>query len=210
MVRSVGIELLVVQHGEKVRAAGDPALTETGVRQAAAVAAWLRRTAPRPSSVWASPLKRAQQTAGPIAIAFGVAVQTDARLRERMNWVDGSEISLGGFLAEWQRASEDRMYRPPVGDSSSDAAERFIAVLVDIGRTVSEGTVVVVAHGGVTVDSLRTLTGDAAVNRAGPDLIENGVPCCAITRLRVDGEVVSVDAYPSTGPLDETTQHRPA
>ncbi len=206
----MGIEVLVVQHGEKVRAAGDPGLTETGVRQAVAVAAWLRENRTGACSVWASPLKRAQQTAEPIATAFGLAVQTDARLRERMNWDDESEISLEGFLAEWQRASEDRTYRPTVGDSSSDAADHFIAALVNIGRTVREGTVVVVAHGGVTVDSLRTLVGDAAVNDAGPDLIENGVPCCAITRLQVGGGGVSVDAYPSTGHLDETTQHRPA
>lgn len=98
---------------------------------------------------------------------------------------------------------------PAVGDSSSAAAERFVAALVDIARTTREGVVVVVAHGGVTVDSLRALAGDASVNDAGSDLIDNGVPCGAITQLRVDGGVVSVDAYPSTGHLDETTQHRP-
>jgi len=31
--------------------------------------------------------------------------QTDARLRERMNWDDEAAISLEGFLVEWQRAS---------------------------------------------------------------------------------------------------------
>ncbi len=209
MVRLMGIEVLVVQHGEKVRAAGDPGLTETGLRQATAVAAWLQKNSAEVSSVWSSPLKRAQQTAAPIAAAFGLAVQTDGRLRERMNWDDESEISLEAFLADWQRASEDRTYQPAVGDSSSAAAERFVAALVDIARTTREGVVVVVAHGGVTVDSLRALAGDASVNDAGFDLIDNGVPCGAITELRVDGGVVSVDAYPSTGHLDETSQHRP-
>jgi broad specificity phosphatase PhoE len=95
----MGIEVLVVQHGEKARAAGDPGLTETGVRQAAAVATWLEKKGTKVSSIWASPLKRAQQTAEPIAAAFGLPVQTDARLRERMNWDDESEISLEGFLA---------------------------------------------------------------------------------------------------------------
>ncbi len=123
MVRFMGIEVLVV-HGEKVRAAGDPGLTETGLRQATAVAAWLRKNSAELSSVWSSPLKRAQQTAAPIAAAFGLAVQTDGRLRERMNWDDESAISLGAFLADWQRASEDRTYQPAVGDSSSAAAER--------------------------------------------------------------------------------------
>jgi broad specificity phosphatase PhoE len=210
MVGFMGIEVLIVQHGEKVRAAGDPGLTETGVRQAAAVAAWLAKNRTEVSAVWASPLRRAQQTAAPIAAAFGLAVQTDARLRERMNWDDESEIGLDGFLAEWQRASRDRTYRPTVGDSSSDAAERFVAALVAIGRTTRKGTVVVVAHGGVTVDSLRTVAGEAAVNNASADLVENGLPCGAITRLQVDGEVVSVNGYPSTSHLDEITPHRPA
>lgn len=209
MVRFMGVEVVVVQHGEKMRAAGDPGLTETGVREAAAVAAWLVKNSMEVNSVWASPLKRAQQTAEPIAAAFGLAIQTDARLRERMNWDSESEISLEGFLDEWQRASEDRTYRPTVGDSSIAAGERFVAALVDIGRTTGDGTVVVDAHGGVTVDSLRTLVGDVAVNDAIPDLIDNGVPCGAITRLRVEGGIISVDAYPSTGHLDETTQHRP-
>jgi len=210
MVWRMGVEVLIVQHAEKVRAAGDPGLTETGVRQAGAVAAWLRTNSPKVRSVWASPLQRAQQTAEPIAAAFGLAVQTDSRLRERMNWDDESGISLERFLADWQRASEDRTFQPAVGDSSSAAAARFVAALVDIAQTVPGGTLVVVAHGGVTVDSLRSLAGDRAVGDAGGDLIDDGVPCGAITRLRVDGSAVFVDAYPSTEHLDDTTHHRPA
>lgn len=206
----MGLQVLVIQHGERVRAAGDPGLTETGFRQAAAVAAWISTTNRHVSSVWASPLKRAQETAAPIAGGLGLNVQTDARLRERMNWDDETEISLERFLAEWQRASEDRTYQPTSGDTSADAAERFIAALSDIGTRTPEGTVVVVAHGGVTVDSLRTLAGDAAVNASCPDLIVTGVPCGAITRLEVNGDVVTVDAYPSIDHLDEATLHRPA
>jgi len=174
-----------------------------GFRQAAAVAAWLAKNSTEVGSVWASPLRRAQRTVEPIAAAFGLAVQTDARLRERMNWNEESEISLEGFLAEWQRASSDRTYRPTVGDSSSDAAERFIAALAAIGRTTRKETVVVVAHGGVTVDSLRTVAGGPAVNDASADLVENCVPCGAITRLQVDGDVVSVNVYPSISHVDE-------
>ena len=119
----MGVEVLVVQHGEKVRAAGHPGLTETGVRQAAAVAARLRRNRTEVSSVWASPLEREQQTAERIAAAFDLAVQTDGRLRERMNWDDEAETSLETFLAEWQsRRSEDRTYEPTKESSSGAAA----------------------------------------------------------------------------------------
>ena len=84
MVRHVGVEILVVQHGEKVRAAGDPGLTDTDVGQAGVVAAWLTGNRSTVRGVWSSPLLRAQQTAEPIAGAFGVEVQIDVRLRERI------------------------------------------------------------------------------------------------------------------------------
>jgi probable phosphoglycerate mutase len=210
MVRIVGIEALVVQHGEKVRAPGDPGLSTIGHRQAATVAGWLTENHPEVGSVWASPLKRAQQTAEPIAAAYGLEVQTDERLRERMNWNGDSELSLSEFLSEWQRSSADRSYRPVVGDSSNEAAERFVASLVDIERDLGNGVAVVVAHGGVTVDVLRTLAGDAAVNDADANLIENGVPCCAITQLRVIDGAVTIDGYPSTDHLGETVDQRPA
>jgi broad specificity phosphatase PhoE len=206
----VGIEVLIVQHAEKVRAAGDPGRTDLGHQQAATVASWLAENRPDIGATWASPVRRAQEAAAPTAAALDLPVETDVRLRERMNWDDGSVISLDGFLAEWRRASEDRSYRPTIGDSSNSAAGRFIEALIDIEQQVREGAVVVVAHGGVTVDALRSLAGDAAVRSAEPGLIDNGVPCCAITRLDVSGGVVTVTSFPSTRHLDATTHHRPA
>ncbi len=205
----MGIEVLIVQHGDKVRSAGDPGLTSVGHQQVAKVASWLSENHPGVRSIWASPLRRTRETAAPIAAAFQLGVQTDDRLRERMNWDDDTAVSLEQFLAEWQRASDDPSYRPATGDSSSAAAERFIAALVDIEERVQDGVVIVVAHGGVTVDALRGLVGDNEVRATNPNLIENGVPCGAITELRVDDRVVSVVGYPSTEHLDETSSHRP-
>ena len=207
----MAIQVLLVQHGEKVASAGDPGLTAVGRRQAAAVASWLAEHHPDIEFIWASPLRRARETAASIGAALQLEVRTDARLRERMNW-DDTAIDLDGFLSEWKRASADRTYQPTNGDSASEAARRFTAALADIEELTGEGTIVVVAHGGVTVDTLRSLVGDEAVNAADPDLIDNGVPSCAITELRVDAGGVAVDAYPSTIhlPVDETTRHRPA
>lgn len=92
----MGIEVLLVQHGEKVGSPGDPGLTATGRQQAAAVAAWLATNRSDIESIWASPLRRARETAGPFAAALALDVQTDARLRERMNWDDEAAISLEG------------------------------------------------------------------------------------------------------------------
>jgi broad specificity phosphatase PhoE len=205
----MGVEILVVQHGEKVRSAGDPGLSDEGHRQAAVVAMWLAENRPEVGAIVASPLRRAQETADPIAAAFGLELTTDARLAERMNWDDGANNGLDEFMSEWQRATDDRSYQPAAGDSSLDAADRFIAALVDLERGEA-GVVVVVAHGGVTVDALRTIAGDDAVGEANADLISDGVPCCAITRLLISTGAISVIDFPSTEHLGQLTRHRPA
>ncbi len=127
-----------------------------------------------------------------------------------MNWHSESAIKLADFSREWQRGTDDRSYRPTVGDSSEDAAERFVAALIDIGRKYPSRTVIVVSHGGVTVDALRSVNGDAAVNAADPGLIENGVPCGAVTRFQVEGQAIKVVTHPSVDHLHEPTDHEPA
>ncbi len=201
-VKTMGITVLIVQHGEKERTAGDPELTDLGQAQALRTAAYLRR-AQDVAAIWSSPLLRARQTAAPIGDAFSLGLLTDPRLRERMNWIDPTNGSLEDFLGEWERASLDRSYVPTVGDSSNEAARRFIEALVGIEQRCNDGeTVAVVAHGGVTVDMLRTVLGDVAVNEANPDLIPDGVPNCAITTLAVDDGRLSVAGLPNTRHLD--------
>jgi hypothetical protein len=67
----------------------------------------------------------------------------------------------------------------------------------------------VVAHSGVTVDTLRTLASDESVAAAKPDLIADGVPRCAITRLQVSDGTIEVVAFPSIAHLPRTSRHRP-
>lgn len=207
-VLSVGVEVLVVQHGEKVRSVDDPGLTAVGRRQAADVARWLAANRPDIDAVLASPLRRARETAAPIAAALGLELTTEPRVRERMNWGDDANVDLDEFLTEWQHATDDRSYQPAVGDSSINAAVRFLDALVDLEHNQA-AVVAVVAHGGVTVDALRTIAGDASINDARPDLISDGVQSCAITRLRVTNGAVTVIDYPSTDHLDRTTPHCP-
>jgi broad specificity phosphatase PhoE len=75
--------------------------------------------------------------------------------------------------------------------------------------TVDDGDVVVVAHGGVTVDALRTLLGDESLLAQRPSLIDEGVPCCAITTLRREHDGWDV-GLPSTAHLAEVIDHRPS
>ncbi|WP_328885352.1 histidine phosphatase family protein [Streptomyces sp. NBC_00316] len=164
----------LVQHAEKERQPGDPGLTELGRRQAARTADWVQHVGLH--AVFSSPLRRARETAWPMASRTGLRVREEDRLRERMNW-DGSQ-PVEDFLADWAASVKDRDFIPMYGDSSRDAAERFRACLVDLSK--EPGTVALVTHGGVTVDLLRTLIGDDAVPVA---LMQHGVPSCAITTL---------------------------
>jgi broad specificity phosphatase PhoE len=184
----VGIELILVQHAEKARTAGDPGLTPAGERQAARTAAFLagrHRAGERIDGLHASPARRTQETAAPLATALGLPVRLDPRLRERMNWGDGPDgQSLEDFLREWARATADRDFTPVGGESSRAAGARLLAALDDVAAADGGARLVFVTHGGVTVDLLRTLIGDAAVRQRHPTLLTEGVPPAAITRLR--------------------------
>jgi broad specificity phosphatase PhoE len=127
-----------------------------------------------------------------------------------MNWEGVAAETLDDFLADWNRATEDRTFVPRSGDSSQQAADRFLAALNELADEADpEAQLAVVAHGGVTVDALRTLLGDAYVRGHQPALIEDGVPCCAVTRLERSGETWTV-TLPSTEHLDQRIDHRRA
>ena len=172
----------LVQHGDKERSAGDPRLTELGTRQAAVTARWLQERGLR--TLYSSPLRRAQETAAPIASATGLPVQLESRLRERLNW-DGDQ-TFDAFLADWDRSTRDRDFVLSNGESSRSAGERMRAFLG--GLTGRPGPVAAVSHGGATTDLLRTLLGDDALS---PQLFDQGIPACAITVLD-DLDVVAI------------------
>lgn len=202
----MGTRVVVVQHGEKERVPGESGLTALGRAQARAAGAALRGS--EITAVVSSPMRRAFQTAEIVADAIELEVVTDARLRERMNW-DGSE-PIETFLDDWHRASADRDYTPRSGDSSSVAGARFVDAITDHATRRSDQTFVVVAHGGVTTDALRTLIGDDALGETAPTLIGDGVPCCAFTTLEWDGVRWQIESVAVTDHLEAESQHRPA
>ncbi|MFC3492984.1 histidine phosphatase family protein [Glycomyces rhizosphaerae] len=186
----------VVQHGEKQRNPGDPGLTVLGRAQALLTAKRLR--AVDFTGVYASPLRRARETAEALASLCGLPVLVDERLTERMNW-DGS-VPFERFAGDWERTNADRDFVPAVGDSSRAAGERFREFLTE---RETDGPIAVACHGGVTVDLLRTLLGDEAVPEA---LLREGVPSGAITTI--DG--LRPVAIAETGHLAGlATGHRP-
>lgn len=201
----MAFRVVVVQHGDKERLPGDPGLTDLGRHQARATARRLAEADP-PVAIWSSPMRRARETATPIGDVFGVTPSTDPRLRERMNWDDARAESIEDFLAEWRRATADRAHVPRSGDSSAEAARRFLAALDDLAGAHPIGTAIVVAHGGVTTDMLRTLLGDEEVRARAPALIDDGVPACAVTTLRRTGDGWEVAAIATTDHLQDESQ----
>lgn len=204
----MGLRVSIVQHGEKERLPGDPGLTPLGHEQARATAEWLARSEP-PLAVWSSPMRRAVETAAAVGERFALECVIDSRLRERMNWTGADGESIEQFLDDWQRASSERSYVPRSGDSSAEAATRFREALGDLATAHPAGTVVVVTHGGVTTDALRTLLGDEELLARAPGLLDDGVPCCAITTLRRDAEQWSVDSIAETIHLEQVSPYRP-
>ena len=185
------IRFWIVQHGDKVVSdppESDPGLTERGRRRARLTGEYLATEGI--AHLYSSPLRRAQETAEIVGVALSLDVRVDDRVRERMNWGDGGVFpALDDFLAEWRRATEDRDYRPPYGDSSRAAGERFAVFLAEVTEIVSDGASVgVVSHGGVTVDLVRTLCGDERVMEANAAAIDRGLPSCGISRLEWDGK----------------------
>ncbi|HXM56200.1 MAG TPA: histidine phosphatase family protein [Candidatus Dormibacteraeota bacterium] len=102
----------------------DPPLSERGREQAARLAA---RLAPVPlHAVWSSELRRARETAEAIARDHGLAVCTDARLREvRTHWDDGhvpERLTPGSY---------------PFPEPEAEVAERMRSVVADVAAALA-------------------------------------------------------------------------
>jgi broad specificity phosphatase PhoE len=90
--------------------------------------------------VVASPLERAQQTAGPIAAQFGLPVGVDERLIESANWFEGKSVSPGA--GSFRDPRNWWVLRDPVtpswGEAYTHIAERMFAAL-HAARIAAEG-----------------------------------------------------------------------
>ncbi len=97
----------------------------------------------------ASPLLRAQQSAQPIAEAFGLPIRNDARVIESASRFEGRPANARGFL----RSPRDAVLllgnpvRPSWGEPFRAIAQRMSAAVLDAWRSTPDGhDVVVVSH----------------------------------------------------------------
>ena len=98
--------------------------------------------------VVASPLQRAQETAAPVAAAFGLPVASDERLLEALNHFEGTTFGVGdGSLrrpAHWRHLWNP--FLPSWGEPYRIQVERMLAG-VEAARSAAEGhEAVVVSH----------------------------------------------------------------
>ncbi|WP_183093939.1 histidine phosphatase family protein [Nocardioides stalactiti] len=148
--------LVLLRHGrtewnaiQRIQGHLDPALDETGLAQARAVAPAV--AALDPVVLLSSDLRRARQTTGFVAEATGLEASYDERLRE---------CFLGerqGLTHEEYRALDPEEYDRfragdwddiPGAETHAQVADRFTAVLKEVVAGLGEGeTALVVAHG---------------------------------------------------------------
>jgi probable phosphoglycerate mutase len=124
----------------------DLPLTSEGVMQARELGR--RLAAAPPDAIHASPVQRAQETAGAIAHACGREVQTVAALDEIDfgDWTGRSFADLSG-TEDWERWNCHRSQaRAPGGESMAAAQQRAMDHLMDAASRFAGGTVAMVTH----------------------------------------------------------------
>jgi probable phosphoglycerate mutase len=151
--------LFVVRHGEsgwnrahltQGQSPAAPGLTMAGRRHAAAVAGRLAGSGA--TLVLASDLRRAVQTAAPVAARLAVPVRIEPRLRERGFGVAEGQPADRARPAELGVTSgvvTDPDAAPAGGESIRQLYERVAGLLEDLLASTPDSRIVLVTHGGV-------------------------------------------------------------
>ncbi len=162
--------LYLVRHGEslynaerRIQGQSDVALSPLGLQQAGAIAAVLAK---QPiDAIYASPLRRALETAQPLATALNLPIQLDDRLKEinagifqGLLW-DEIEKQHPAEAVHWRAQEPDFVI--PGGESRRALMQRGLACLSEI-RERGQQHVVVVAHGGILSAATKAILNIAA------------------------------------------------
>lgn len=149
--------LHLIRHGEVHNPAGvlygrlpGFGLSQRGVQMAQAAAAELVRDGRGVAHLVASPLQRTQESAAPVAEAFGLSVELDERAIEPYNQFEGQARGRGGsaFLRPryWGRLRNP--FRPSWGEPYKQIAARMLAAMDAAWEAAPAGVgdVVIVSH----------------------------------------------------------------
>lgn len=161
------MDLVLVRHAEPeriVEAEGpaDPPLTDRGREQAQAVATWLAQESF--DALYASPMRRAQETAGAIATATGLSVTDEEGIaeydRKSEFYIPVEELKTTTdpeLQAHWRALAEDRLE-----DVVEDAHTFKPRVAESVARMIESHPsqrVIAVCHGGVINVALAEILG---------------------------------------------------
>lgn len=176
-------QVWLVRHGEStwnakgiVQGQLDPGLSASGRQQALLCARILAGQA-EPEALYSSDLRRALESAAPIAQAVGLEVRVEPELRERsLGDAEGRpDTMLGAERSGVERGRVvDADAAPEGGESVRQLYDRAASCAARILAS-HRGDVVLVCHGGVVRALLAWLDGVAPDEMAWPD-VENGVP----------------------------------
>ena len=150
------LRLILVRHGETSfnherrlqGSATDIELNETGREQVKELGEALKSE--KVNAIYASPMRRARETALAIASHHGLTVQTETKLTEiNTGDVEGLTIEqieqqYSHFWKEWTQGTGS--LKMPGGESLEDVRERAWGTIQRIYRIHPDGTVIVVCH----------------------------------------------------------------
>lgn len=121
-------------------------ISELGAKMARLVAEHLE--ANDITHVVASPLERAQQTAGPIAESHGLPIVTDERVIESDNYFEGRTVGSGRAVLRdprhWRKLANP--FRPSWGEPYEAVAARMLAAIADVRQAAAGHEGVIVSH----------------------------------------------------------------
>lgn len=184
----------LIRHGDKVRIPGDPPLSDLGIEQAKKTGHHLK-TIPI-TKIVASPIKRTQETANYISDILDLEFDTNELLRERANWGDDPDQSIEDFLEMWEKASQDRHWQPPVGDSSMNAGKRIQKIISELLDDENDENIALITHGGIIADFLRNILTDEELLKFTEDTamtFDNSIKECSITIVEMNGDKQKID-----------------
>ena len=175
----------LVRHGKKVKQICDPPLSEVGVEEARRTGAHFKNFSI--DKIITSPIKRSTETAEYIAKALDLDIEVNGLLKERVNWGDDPKQSFEDFVEMWERASKERTWQPPVGDSSENTGKRMEKVIQSLSQNSYE-RVVLVTHGGIICDYLRNVFQDEVLKHFTDDdlIFDDAILECSITTIEYD------------------------
>ena len=185
--------IYLVRHAQKRSDFGDPGITALGLQQAQITGTYFTKIGV--DAVWSSPRLRTRETAAFIARETNCELEIDERITERANWGDLKGQTFPEFELMWERATKDRDWHPPIGDTSRHAGMRMTRAVFHMGHQQKHDWFLV-THAGAICDLLRNLFSSSTLDALIPNFsIETDafIHECSITELIVDREAKHIE-----------------